>query len=346
MTQPTPTVLFGDDTINGPLRLRTRLTLAVLAQHFFNASNVAEHYAAIGRQLPPPGSSPQPLTVNDFLQYIAIKRPFPKQPNALLVAQLIDKMADAGLLTLSGRGNITLAGLHDHYLHIPQPPDVRRGGFALASAVGPDLLYNECRPGLVHITGVSDTNDVVAGTGIVISPRHILTCRHVVQDMQLDETQTFQGHRFAITKDSVHAHPVVDVAVLRLHGPPLSPLSTAVFRPPIIADVVYTLGYPKLPGLRDASVTMQHGSVTNSEVTSLAGQSLFLYSAISRPGNSGGPVLSYDGYFVGLCSDDATAQYHSHSAFSPHYAGIPAPVVAEAVRDLDVGVQLPFQPLE
>ena len=106
--------------------------------------------------------------------------------------------------------------------------------------------------------------------------------------MQLHETQTFQGHRCAIANDSIHAHPVVDVAVLRPHGPPLS---TAVFRPPTIADVVYTLGYPKLPGLRDASVTMQHGSVTNAEVTSLEGQILFLYSAISRPGNNAVAVV-------------------------------------------------------
>ena len=345
MTQQTPTVLFGEHTLNGPLHLRSRLTLALLAQHFFDATKVAEHYATIDKQLPPRESSPQPLTVSDFLQYLAIKWPFSKRPNALRVAQFIDKMAGAGLLTLCHRGKIMLGGLHDHYLHIPQPADARRGGFALASAVGPDLLYNECRRGLVHITGVSNTNDDVAGTGIVISPRHVLTCRHVVLDMQLHETQMFQGHRCTIAEDSVHAHPVVDVAVLLLDGPQLSPLSTAVFRPPIIADVVYTLGYPKLPGLRDASVTMQHGSVTNDEVTSLAGQSLFLYSAISRPGNSGGPVLSYDGYFVGLCSEDATAQY-SADTFSPHYAGVPAPVVAEAVKELDVGVQLPFQPLE
>ena len=137
MTGKRPTVLFGEDTINGPLHLRSRLTVAVLAQHFFDASKITEHHATIGKQLPPPESSPQPLTVNDFLQYMAIKWPFPKQPNAFLAAQLIEKMATAGLLTLSGRGSITFGGLHDHYLYFPQLTDARRGGFALASAVGP-----------------------------------------------------------------------------------------------------------------------------------------------------------------------------------------------------------------
>ena len=102
---------------------------------------------------------------------------------------------------------------------------------------------------------------------------------------------------------------------------------------PIVAKTVYTRGYPKLPGLRDASVTMQPGAVTNESVVSFAGDRLFLFSAISRPGNSGGPVVSEDGYLVGLSIVDATGQYPANEAFSPHYAGIPAQVVVQAVKD-------------
>ena len=90
----------------------------------------------------------------------------------------------------------------------------------------------------------------------------------------------------------------------------------------------------------------QPGAVTNESVTSLSGESLFLYSAISRPGNSGGPVMSEDGYLVGLSIVDATGQYHPDEAFSPHYAGIPAQVVVKAVEELGVGVQLPFESVE
>ena len=107
---------------------------------------------------------------------------------------------------------------------------------------------------------------------------------------------------------------------------------------------MYTLGYAKLPGLRDASVTMQQGAVTNESVTSLAKESLFLYSAISRPGNSGGPVMSEDGYFVGLSIVNATGQYHTEDAFSPHYAGIPAQVLVKAVEDLSLASSCPVFP--
>ena len=91
---------------------------------------------------------------------------------------------------------------------------------------------------------------------------------------------------------------------------------------------------------------MQQGAVTNEAVTSLAGEKLFLYSAISRPGNSGGPVMSDDGYMVGLSIVDATGRYDSDDAFAPHYAGIPAQVVVGAVEDLGLGIELQFEQYE
>lgn len=134
--------------------------------------------------------------------------------------------------------------------------------------------------------------------------------------------------------------------MMRVSGPPLTPVPGFFFQPPIVGQDVYTLCYPRLPGLREASVTMQPGAVTNEWVTSLAGDPLFLYSAIARPGNSGGPVLSEDGYVVGLSVLDSIGQYRGEDAFSPHYAGIPAQVLVQAVQDLDLGISLPFEPYE
>ena len=161
--------------------------------------------------------------------------------------------------------------------------------------------------------------------------------------MKVDDRQRFQGKEYAVPEESIHPHPDVDVAAIRVSGEPLTPLKGAVYQAPVVAQTVYTLGYPKLPGLIDASVTMQQGAVTNESVTSLDGHSLFLYSAISRPGNSGGPVMSEDGYVVGLSVVDATAEYQPAEVFSPHYAGIPAQVVVEAVKSLGLGIELPIE---
>ena len=198
----------------------------------------------------------------------------------------------------------------------------------------------------MHVTGKNEKGDAVAGTGMVVDERHVLTCRHVVTDMRVDPVQTVQGKKCAVRLVDIHAHSDVDVAVMRLDGPPLEPMMWAVFKVPVVAETVYALGYPRLPGLRDASVTMQPGAVTNDAVKSLAGEDLFLYSAISRPGNSGGPVMSEDGYVVGLSIVDAAGRYDAGEAFSSHYAGIPGHVVVKAVEELGLEIDLRFEEYE
>lgn len=49
---------------------------------------------------------------------------------------------------------------------------------------------------------------------------------------------------------------------------------------------------------------MQGGEVSVEHVTSFYGEELFLFSAIARPGNSGGPILSEDGHVVGIVTKE------------------------------------------
>ena len=341
---PVDNRLFGPETMNAPWGLDSRLRLVALACDFFDPSKIANGHKTIGKELGNP-DKPTPLTVADFLKYLEVKKAFPKIPNAFRVAEIVQRMVSAGLLVRVGLGSPSIAELQEHYLYMATDGEARRGPFRLVPALGPEYLYRLCAPSLVHISGTKDGN-AVAGSGLVVDARHVLTCRHVVSDMDLDLKQVVQGSEYAISTDSIHPHREIDVAVMRLDGPPLSPAPGILLQGPVVAQTVYTLGYPKLPGLRDASVTMQQGAVTNESVTSLAGESLFLYSAIARPGNSGGLVMSEDGFLVGLSNVDATGQYVAEDAFSPHYAGIPAQVLVKAVEDLGLGIQLPFEKYE
>ena len=337
--------LVGTDTMNAPWGLASRLRLVVLAHRFFDVNKLKANHIRIGKATAE-GTRLQPLTVGDFLKYLQVTGAFLKTPNAFRVAQIVEQMALKGLLIVAGRGNRAFGGLQDSYICLALEQEARRGPFRLVPALGPEFLRDLCAPGLVHITGTSKDGDVLAGTGLVVHPSYVLTCGHVTTDMRVDNRQKFQGNEYAVNEESVHVHPRADVAVIRVDGPPLSPLDGALFQAPVVARTVYTLGYPKLPGLREASVIMQQGAVTNESVTSLSGDSLFLYSAISRPGNSGGPVMSEDGYVVGLSIVDAGAQYLSDRAFAPHHAGIPAQVVVEAVKSLGLGIELPLQDYE
>ena len=77
----------------------------------------------------------------------------------------------------------------------------------------------------------------------------------------------------------------------------------------------------------------------------LDGQSPFLYSAISRSGNSGGPVVSED-VFDRPATEDRVASYSSDERFAPHYAAVSADVVVAAVEELAPEIELVVGKLE
>lgn len=239
-----PNQLFGRDTMNAPWGLPSRLLLVRLACTFFDAAKLADSYKLIGREVPKAGN-PEPLTANDFLECVGKNPAFPKPPNGLRVMQVIDRMVSCGLLVRAGYGNRSFAGIGDHYLHMAAEWDARRGHFRYAPVLGPEFLYHLCAHALVHITGVgSESGDVVAGTGLVVHPSHVLTCRHVVADMTVDKKQTIQGMEYVVDGDSVFPHPACDVALIRVNGPPMSPLQGAVFQRP---DSGANHSYARLP---------------------------------------------------------------------------------------------------
>ena len=286
-----------------------------------------------------------PLDVNAFLQYLETTASFNKTPSALRVVKILEEMELAGLLVVVGESKPSFAGFGKHYLYLPTIDNFRQGPFCLVPVLGPEYIYHLCAPILVHITG-RNGDEIVSGTGIVVDEGHILTCGHVISEMTIDQHQVFQSQRYEITDAMIFQHANVDIAVIRVDGPRLSKPTGIVFQAPVVAQPVYTLGFPKLPGLRDASVTIQQGSVTNASVTSLSGDSLFLYSAIARPGNSGGPVVSADGYVVGISVADSIGLYSNETAFSPHYAGVPAQEIVKAVTELGLGIDLHFESYE
>ena len=226
--------------MNAPWGLQSRVKLVALACDFFNANKTAANHAAIGKELPAEGN-PGPLTVHDFLKYLEINKIFPKPPNALRVAEMVEHMTSSGLLVRVGHGKPSIAGLGDHYLYALTVWEARRDLFRLVPALGPEYLYALCAPGLVHITGTNEKGIAVAGTGLVVNPRHVLTCRHVLSDMDVDGTQTIQSREYAVEANSLHMHPDVDVAVMRVNGAPLSPLKGALFQGPVVARSVYTV---------------------------------------------------------------------------------------------------------
>jgi S1-C subfamily serine protease len=200
-----------------------------------------------------------------------------------------------------------------------------------------------------------------AGTALVLDRSHLLTNRHVVEAMT-DRNIDVDGN--GITRPCrVHPHDDMDVAVIEVDladNERIQTLAGMSFREPQWADEVYLLGYPRVPmTTEDDAITVQRGEVVNPSIETPAtggaprGKT-FLYSAIARPGNSGGPIVAQDGRVIGLVvdhteepqstdlerCDSESAQGQSRRAkppAPPFYRGVPASQIMQALTDLGFG---------
>ena len=66
---------------------------------------------------------------------------------------------------------------------------------------------------------------------------------------------------------------------------------------------------------------------------------IFLYSAIARPGDSGGPIVAQDGCVIGIVVEDSAESPSTDSgpAAAPFYRGIPSGEVIRALDELGFG---------
>lgn len=342
--QEEPRKIWDAGTMNAPWGIVTRLALAANAVRFFNPTRYAESCETIGKNPEPR----QALSLLEFVRYLEKKRVFgDRRPNLLRVADILGAMAREGILQNVGSYAGKARFFNDCFLFMyagSQNADRVAGQLWLARALGPELIYYVVGNGVVQITGRNDQGDVAAGSGIILLERTVLTARHVVDDLEVDRTQHFQGVECALRDDMIRRHASEDIATISLDRS-LSPVNGLLLHPPQVGNTVHVLGYPPIPLASDPALVMHSGEVTNQSVALLSGESAFLYSAVTRPGNSGGPIVSRDGYLVGMATRDLTVEREG-SVFAPHYAGVDAITIVGALADLGIDVRTAFEPVE
>lgn len=189
----------------------------------------------------------------------------------------------------------------------------------VSEVIGPDLIIEAYRNVTVQISALDSPH---WGSGLVLDEGHILTNKHVVRKLKGHRPQivcsgwaeSSTPHNFRFFDD----HPDLDVAIIRVDPPALKPTPGMVFRDPAWADEVFVLGYPRVSWMVDTGLIIQRGEVVKpiAEVPAVVRDDadpwdrpertkMFLYSAIARPGNSGGPVVAHDGRVIGIVHESA-----------------------------------------
>ena len=301
---------------------------------------------------PPTGQPITPASGKDFLDFLKQSKVVLDEPDRYLlqIRGLLDRMAANDILVEMGvGGSDSFVMLPRSYYAFSELSELRAQGILwLAKTLGGRFVHRHVSPAIVHVVGENDEGE---GSGIVFDAHHVVTCRHVVSRMRVATEQVFQGK--TVTVQGVFPHETEDVAVIRVKEP-LMTVPGLGFLAPMVSQKIYRFGYSRVPcsipsGTGASPLVMQSGEVTNESVFVFGAMELFLYSAISRPGDSGGAVVSDDGYVVGMTTELSDARVRTtegEDVFSPHYAGIPSPVLARAVDDLGLGVQIPVETYE
>ena len=319
-----------------PLSLDQRVQLSIAALTFFSPMQYGAMCQILGR--PPETGKVSPFTGRDFTTYLKhIKLLDEPDRYVYRLRELLAKLERVGILMEVGRGGDIFFGAH-YYAMLELTTRQREGIGWLAGALGPEFLYWMYSSITMQVTGTNSVGDIVAGTALVIAPNRVLTCAHVLNDMSLDKSQTFKEQQFTVLR--AVSHPTIDVGVIEF-SPSLPLLPGLAFRDPIVAEPVFTLGFPRVPLSRQPALVMQRGEVTTPAVTLLDGSEVFLYSAVARPGNSGGPILSETGHVVGIVTEELSEK--SNDFRMPFHAGVQTTVLIRALAEIDSSFTLPLE---
>jgi hypothetical protein len=305
-----------------PGTLAWRLQIATLAHRkFFNIFGQDQETAdLIGK--PYVEGTFNAYNVNDFIKYVQAVGYAPG--SGTVIPRILGAMERAGLLMSAGwtQGYPMLG---QQYITQGVPSRQNQGNLWLSEVLGPDLIIESYKAVTVQISG---GDDAPWGTGLILDESHVLTNKHVLMKLAKGGYPLQIHVRFGAPwegsqKIMAVMHKDIDVAVLRVEPPNdgcFFPLPGMVFRDPAWADEVYLLGYPRVPWMVGSDIILQRGEVVNplaeappvrerdSDPWDIPERTkMFLYSAIARPGNSGGPIIAHDGRVIGIVVEDSMA---------------------------------------
>ena len=157
---------------------------------------------------------------------------------------------------------------------------------------------------------------VSLGSCFAVSPDGlILTNHHVIAGAELVQVTLSDGRTLSrawVESDSAST----DLALLKVEASGLEYLPLATLRSTEVGMEVFTMGFPA-KGTLGSEPKFTDGTI--SSLSGVQGESSLLQTTVPiQPGNSGGPLVSHDGFVVGVVtSTAAVANFMSQTGALP-----------------------------
>jgi S1-C subfamily serine protease len=354
---PAPTVTVIADSAEW------RVLVANWAFRFFSLIHDPEMAKLIGKSIDP--TMTDFWCVADFTNYLG---KIGLSGGLGQVTRILSAMERAGLLLRAG-WHLQIPIMGQQYVSQGFTSPQLEGNLWLSEVLGAELIIPSYNAVTVLLAGTDAEGHPGKhwGTGLMLDETHIVTNKHVVAKLTADGGQVGvhpsdipAGAEWQSQPCVYRMHKTLDVAVIESRLPDGAPafrrLPGMVFREPRWADEVFVFGYPRVPMTAEMAISVQRGQVVNlprlseyavqhGEVVNPATETIpdrdkvFLFSAITRPGNSGGPIVAGDGRVIGLVVEDSAEAPSTESCpeSAPFYRGIPSSEVIRALDDLELG---------
>lgn len=288
--------------------------------------------------IPQTNNGIHPLPAGSFMDYIKalniLAEPDRHMQN---IRKLLNKMEGVGLLVPMGN-SVSVFFPTNYYFLKELTEREKKGRFWLSECLGPEYVYKFFGNLIIHIVGMTSDGDEHGGTGVIINDKLVLTCKHVIDEMVINDTQFINGSQIKVV--NTHTHNEIDVGIIEFEPNSFIVNGNVCFDSPHLNDDIYVLGYPPIPYSKEVAPIMQKGEITNPEITTLDNHTVFLFSAIARPGNSGGPIIARNGRLLGIVTKELSLQESNNF---PFFAGIPTNEIVTALSDMGFGGILPVE---
>lgn len=322
-------------------------SLTIRIWNFFAITNNREIRKQLS--LPIPDGAMQPLSINNFMTYLKniIQMPHAERYYSQITS-LIRTMESKGVLVNAGH-DVSAPGRNTCYYTMKELTELQsENDFWLGSILGANYLRKKLESYIVRIEGENPIRGSGTGSGILISPSTILTCGHNIKDMEIRSCWIGDTE---LNIEDMATHEKYDIGIIKI-SPTNAVNKFPYFGPPYILDQTLTLGYPPIRGIREPVLLAQTGEINAIGTEFFSACECITISSITRPGNSGGPVFSLEGYIVGIVIQASTAvdavggdssSENTQKFESPFYLAVSSNELPRIVSEIDSDVVIRFE---